>query len=252
MLPFHIDSIRNEVDKQCELIYEFDSVYLNNTYYLCTINSFCMCVLSQFLIDAINTYNYKLKNLEQILDDKSDIKQMKNKITEEYLQYIYDMFDHGFKYYEYDKNIHINQDFLDKTNILLSNLNVSIIEKLTGVKPHIFIADSNGHCAIATTISIVLNQELFLDENDELNLETLFLTIVNVLTECTITRLFKQILTVFDITKLQEIYETTNEKELKIKIGQSIANNIVDNKIDKGLKLLLNCTKEHFEILKNL
>ena len=77
-------------------------------------------------------------------------------------------------------------------------------------------------------------------------MEKLFLTIINVITECVITRLFKQILTVFDITKLQEIYNTTN------KIGKDIAQKIVDNCMTVGLKTLLECTKEHFNILKNL
>lgn len=161
------------------------------------------------------------------------------------------MFENGFGTHEYNKDFSLNQDFLHKLNILLSILHLSIVEKLVGVKPHIFITDNNGHCAVATTISIVVDQNKFFIDN-EIDIEKLFLTIINVITECVITRLFKQILTVFDITKLQEIYNTTNEIELKNKIGKDIAQKIVDNSMTVGLKTLLECTKEHFNILKNL
>ena len=247
----YIDSIKKELEKECKLIYELDSVNLNDNYYLSSVSSFCICVLTQFLIDSNNTYKYKINNAEQLYENKIDIKKTKKEITEDYLKYIYEMFENGFGTHEYNKDFSLNQDFLHKLNILLSILHLSIVEKLVGVKPHIFIADNNGHCAVATTISIVVDQNKFFIDN-EIDMEKLFLTIINVITECVITRLFKQILTVFDITKLQEIYNTTNEIELKNKIGKDIAQKIVDNSMTVGLKTLLECTKEHFNILKNL
>ena len=247
----YIDSIQLEMEKECKLIYELDSVHLNSNYYLSSVSSFCICVLTQFLKDSNATYQYKIKNEEQISKNKVDVRKKKNEITEEYLKYIYEMFENGLGTHEYHKDISLDQDFIHKLNILLSLLHLSIVEEIVGVKPHIFISDNNGHCAVATTLSIILDQNKFFIDN-ELDMEKLFLTIINVITECVITRLFKQILTVFDITKLQECYQTPDEIELKNKIGKDIAQKIVDDKMTVGLKTLLKYTKEHFNILENL
>ncbi len=136
-----------------------------------------------------------------------------------------------------DEIIVVDDNSSDKT--------IEIIEKLVNIRPHIFLASSNGHCAIATTLCIILDQTEFF-ENDELNLEKLFLTILNVIVECTLIRLFKQKLTVFDILRLQDIYKTTTEDILKVKLGKSIANYLVDNVEDLGMEYLI--SKNNIEL----
>ena len=231
----YIDSIRTEFNKEATLIYELDSVNINDGYYISTVKNFCIPVVTHFLNDTERTYQYKLKNKEKL----------ENELTNEYIIHVTEMFEDGFGNHEYEKDVIIDQELLNKLNIILSILNIEIIEKLVNIRPHIFLASSNGHCAIATTLCIILDQTEFF-ENDDLNLEKLFLTILNVIVECTLIRLFKQKLTVFDILRLQDIYKTTTEDILKVKLGKSIANYLVDNVEDLGMEYLI--SKNNIEL----
>lgn len=231
----YIDSIRKEFNKECSLIYEFDSANINDGYYISSVKYFCIPVITHFLNDTEKTYQYKLINKEKTEEE----------LINEYVEHICEMFENGLGNHEYLKEVIIDQELLDKINIILSVINISIIEKIVDIKPHIFLANGNGHCAIATTLSIVLDQTEFFVEN-ELDLEKLFLTLINVIVECALIRLFKQKLTVFDILQLQDIYNTTTEEILKVKLGQSIANKIVDNTDDLGIDYLLKKAKINF------
>ena len=246
----YIDSIREEMKKERELVYELDSFHIRDSFYISSVNSLCTCVLTQFLEDTYKTYQCKLKSVN-MMSKKEKLEKKKQNIEKEYITHIYEMFEDGFGTHTYDRDGELNEEFIEKINIILSILHTQIIEELVNVKPHIFIAHSNGNCAVATTLSIVLDQESFY-KNEELELEKLFLTLVNVIVECSLVRLFKLILNGYHILKLQEQYEVNDIDELKIKVGQSIANKLVDDTIDDGLKLLKKIVKESNNICSEI
>ena len=154
------------------------------------------------------------------------------------------MFEKVFKSRIYDTSNHINGDILEIINIIFNNFNLDIIQELIEIKPIIFIFSEQNHFALPLHCIMGYNTELFLDTNKKLDFQLLFSTMINVLTECILTRLFTFNLLDLDINILMKEYRLTKE-ELKISIGQSIANYIVESKKDKLLNELLHIVKRN-------
>ena len=234
----YIEELRNNIEDYCELSSNFHSCAMNNNYELLTCNNYCIYILNQILKDGKIVYDYKMKNILLLKD------QTEKDIEEEYLNYIFNMFEKGFKSRIYDTSNHINDDILETINIIFNNFNLDIIQELIEINPIIFIFSEQNHFALPLHCIMGYNTELFLDKNKKIDFQLLFSTIINVLTECILTRLFTFNLLDLDINILMKEYSLTKE-ELKISIGQSIANYIVDSKKDKLLNELLHIVKRN-------
>ena len=87
----YIEELRNNIEDYCELSSNFHSCAMNNNYELLTCNNYCIYILNQILKDGKIVYDYKMKNILLLKD------QTEKDIEEEYLNYIFNMFEKVFK-----------------------------------------------------------------------------------------------------------------------------------------------------------
>lgn len=205
----YIQTIKKEFEKEYKKIIEFDGLEMSNTYYLSSANHFCIQIIYQFL-----------KNME----DETD--------KEKYVKIVLEVFENCLRNYTSNTNVRLDGEFVEKTDIILSLFNLSIIEKLTNIKPHIFITEDTEHFAITNTFTMVLDQNLFFDEDAEVDVEKLFNILINLITECTLTVLFEK-------WNLEKMFEEIEEEDLKLQLGRSIATALAEHKMDENVEKLM-------------
>lgn len=237
-----IKELISDVDTWCKNAIEMYSCNMNNNYYIMHADYFCMFILRVALNEVFQKHHLCKKAILKLTNElhTDEIEQL-DRI---FIHTIYTIFDDGFDHYEMQAKMSIDSDFLHTTNAILFDLNLSIIEKLCNKKPYIFFGDSITHTSLPNLNIIILNSNAF-HVDGIFQIKDLYLILINVLIENTMTILFDEILTEKNKTELMSEYIVFNLDELKIRIGQDIGLYLTEKEITQGIKLVRKFSKEN-------
>lgn len=252
-----IEKIRemiNDVNTWCNGAIEMYSCHMANTYYLMHGDYFCMFILQLSLQEIIKNHEIHKLGIKKLAGISHFTEEEDHHLNEVFIDSVYSVFESGFgTYYTKDCGKAIDSDFLHTLNVILSSLNLSIIEKLTTKKPYVFFTEADTHTSLPHLNIIIFHTAAFY-ENDILDTKMLFLTVSNLLIEHTVQILFHEILIEENIEELKNMYHVKDMESLMINVGKDVAGYITEKHITDGLKMVRKFAKENTteaNILKN-
>lgn len=237
-----IKELISDVDIWCKNAIEMYSCNMNHNYYIMHADYFCMFVLRVSLNEVLQKHNLCKKAILKLTNElyTDEIEQL-DRI---FIHAVYTVFEDGFDRHQIQTKTSVDADFLHATNAILFDLNLSIIEKLCYKKPYIFFGDSTSHTSLPNLNIIILNSNEFYVDGI-LQIKDLYLILINVLIENTMTILFDEILTEGNKRELMSEYTVSNLDELKISIGQDIGLYLTEKEITQGIKFVRKFSKEN-------
>lgn len=234
-----LKNLRKKVNTYCKD--NPTTLYQSEKYQIISSDNFCMYEMQRYFQILTQYLDRKEQTLCMLLCRNTLAAEEQQEINEQFIQGTFTFFEEGFGDTEFHKDNHLNFKSVKFLSIILDTLNLDIVEQLSTLKPLIVLTSSDIHQILPNLNMIVLPEATLTFPVGVKN------TLINHLTENTLC-LFLYNCFHWDIQKLYEIYNASDTEELKKKLGKSIKECIVEEKMDEGLKLAIEIVKENASI----